>query len=57
VINAAHDETRRDDATEEEVGRDDSATSEPDVDAPMIREAVRRLPRRQRDVLFFHTRF
>ena len=52
VINAAHHEMRREDAPEEELERDVSVTSEPDVDAPVIREAVRRLPRRQRDVLF-----
>ena len=52
VINAAHDEARRETRMEEEDRSDRSSTSEPPVDAPMIRDALRRLPRRQRDVLF-----
>ena len=51
VINAARDEARRRDAPDER-GDVEAAADEPGVDAAIVRDAVRRLPQRQRDALF-----
>lgn len=55
VINAAHDVARRprvDDGRRTAEAGAVSGSGEPGVDAAVVRDAVRRLPRRQRDALF-----
>jgi RNA polymerase sigma factor (sigma-70 family) len=53
VVNAARDETRRRRPVAEGLEASELASvEEPSVDDTVVREAVRRLPQRQRDVLF-----
>jgi RNA polymerase sigma-70 factor (ECF subfamily) len=53
VVNAARDETRRRRPVVEGLEAGElAAVEEPSVDGTVVREAVRRLPQRQRDVLF-----